>query len=701
MSYKKKYCLSDRSKRRRVQEEVEIPMVLNNVEKNSTSHLVFEPSFLKSNNTLVTMNDASTSSTAIDSALTNTVVTNENEYFKELNQSLSSSLSSNEDNTDNEDLTYFNDDVDQLSLFSSLIAQWAVSFNISQNALNALLKLLKHHKCFETLPIDSRTILSTNKLCTSNFRVVEPGKYHHFGILNGIKQNIPDCFDDKMIKIVVGIDGLPIFKSSPEQFWPILAYIRPYNNQVFPIGIYCGQVKPIDSNDFLKEFVDEAKILSESSVYINNKKYFFSIDVFCCDAPAKSFILKTKGHSGFFSCSRCEHEGQYLSNRICFPYTLPSNCPPKRTHDNYILQTQEEHHIGNISILATLPNFNITTGFSLDYMHLVCLGTVRKLILLWMKGPNEVRYPSWKIKEISSYIQIIKNKMPCEFVRKPRNLDEVNRWKATEFRMFLLYYGIIVTKPTLKHQHWNHFFNLSISMIILLSPDHSKYLNVARQLLDSFVKDFEIIYGRYLISHNIHGLTHLSDDYDKFGPLDNCSAFPFENYMGCLKRMLRKPHKPLEQVIKRYREICLLKSSIKTKNCAPNFSGLHTHGPTLSSSIKGKQFTTLILKNMTIKTHLERDSYFLTQEKKIVKIFNIIQKKNSEEVLLICKIFDNKNELFIKPIKSSELDIYVVKNLSNNFHTLNIKDIKKKMILLPSNNNDFIVLPIIHSSFNI
>jgi len=93
-------------------------------------------------------------------------------------------------------------------------------------------------------------------------------------------------------------------------------------------------------------------------------------------------------------------------------------------------------------------------------------------------------------------------------------------------------------------------------MIILLSPDHLKYINVGRQLLDSFVKDFEIIYGRYLISHNIHGLTHLCDDYDKFGPLDNCSAFPFENYMGCLKRMLRKPYKPLDKVVKRYSEIC-------------------------------------------------------------------------------------------------------------------------------------------------
>jgi len=70
-------------------------------------------------------------------------------------------------------------------------------------------------------------------------------------------------------------------------------------------------------------------------------------------------------------------------------------------------------------------------------------------------------------------------------------------------------------------------------------------------------------------------------------------------------------------------------------------------------------------------------------------------------VILVCKIFDEKNELFTKPIKSSELDIYVVKNLINNFHEFNIKDIKKKMIQLPSNNNDLIVIPIIHSTINI
>ncbi|XP_022163581.1 uncharacterized protein LOC111029055 [Myzus persicae] len=103
------------------------------------------------------------------------------------------------------------------------------------------------------------------------------------------------------ICIVVGVDGLPLFKSNQEQFRPILAYIRPESHNVFPIGIYCGKEKPADSNAFMKEFINDAKLLKDTGILINNKVYNLKIDSFCCDAPAKSFLLKTKGHSGFYS----------------------------------------------------------------------------------------------------------------------------------------------------------------------------------------------------------------------------------------------------------------------------------------------------------------------------------------------------------------------------------------------------------------
>jgi len=61
--------------------------------------------------------------------------------------------------------------------------------------------------------------------------------------------------------VVIGIDGLPLSKSSCSQFWPILGYIRHLQNLVFPIGIYWGHEKPKDSNEFLRDFVNEVNTL--------------------------------------------------------------------------------------------------------------------------------------------------------------------------------------------------------------------------------------------------------------------------------------------------------------------------------------------------------------------------------------------------------------------------------------------------------
>ncbi|CAI6371446.1 unnamed protein product [Macrosiphum euphorbiae] len=285
-----------------------------------------------------------------------------------------------------------------------LIRKWTIEFNIPQIALNKLLRILKRHKCFDSFPLDSRTLMQNNNkhLGISKLKIIEPGSYYHFGIENGIKLNMVDNVRNvSVIEIAVGIDGLPLYKSSSDQFWPILAYIRP-NGHVFPIGIYHGKYKPSDSNKFILDFIEEAKLLMQNGVRINGKMYDFHVSVLCCDAPAKSYVLRTKGHSGFSSCSRCEHEGEYIQNRVCFPYLKPERCPPKRTHQNYITRLNEDHHIINNSIIATLPNFDVVYGFSMDYLHLVCLGTVRKLINLWIKGPMKVRYPSWKINKYQS-----------------------------------------------------------------------------------------------------------------------------------------------------------------------------------------------------------------------------------------------------------------------------------------------------------
>jgi len=333
----------------------------------------------------------------------------------------------------------------------SELAQWALLHKIPHTAVNSLLHLLRKHKCFLHSPKDARTLLHTKPAQIQSIRDVQPGKYHHFGLEVGMLRHLShENTLQTEIKVVIGLDGLPIAKSNSNQFYPILAYMRPTSNIVFLVGLYFGTEKPSDSNEFLKDFVNETKLTH--GILIENKLYKVKIDVFCCDTPAKAFILRIKSHNGFFSCSRCEIEGEYKSNRVCFPYSKPNRRPNKRIHTRYLAKSQNRHHLASItnSCDTEIPGLNIVHNFSLDYMHLVCLGVTKKLILLWMKGPLSVRLPSWKIKELSSLSLNLKPSFACEFARKPRRLEDIFRWKVTELRTFLLYIGPVILKGVYK-----------------------------------------------------------------------------------------------------------------------------------------------------------------------------------------------------------------------------------------------------------
>jgi len=102
-----------------------------------------------------------------------------------------------------------------------------------------------------------------------------------------------------------------------------------------------------------------------------------------------------------------------------------------------------------------------------------------------------------------------------------------------------------VLKKFLFEDCYSIFITLNIAMIILLSPNQNDKIDYADKLLNYFVKSFQHIYGSHYISHNVHGLLYIVDDYRNFGPLDFCSCFPFENFMKILKTSIRKHDLPL------------------------------------------------------------------------------------------------------------------------------------------------------------
>ena len=110
-----------------------------------------------------------------------------------------------------------------------------------------------------------------------------------------------------------------------------------------------------------------------------------------------------------------------------------------RTDVSFNAFEDEDHH-KDISPLVEL-NIGMVSQFPQNYMHLVCLGVVKRLLLLWKKGPLRYRLGSQDLNQISDSMLSLKGYVPCEYSSKPRSLDVIDRCKAAEFRQFLLYTG--------------------------------------------------------------------------------------------------------------------------------------------------------------------------------------------------------------------------------------------------------------------
>lgn len=129
-------------------------------------------------------------------------------------------------------------------------------------------------------------------------------------------------------------------------------------------------------------------------------------------------------------------------------------------------------------------NIGMVTQFPLDYMHLILLDVMKKLLQFWIKGKHDVRIVTTQIVVISASLLFMSSFLPKEFARKPRKLDEVDRFKATEFRQLLLYTGPVIFYKKLSRDKYIHFLSLSVAIRILCSEEYCvQLLDYAHSLL--------------------------------------------------------------------------------------------------------------------------------------------------------------------------------------------------------------------------
>lgn len=273
-----------------------------------------------------------------------------------------------------------------------------------------------------------------------------------------------------MLNLLINCDGLPLYKSSVKQFWPILCKVHntPDIYKPFPVAVFCGNAKPNNLNSYLKDFIKEMNELTREGVIIEERIFKVRIMCFVCDRPARSFLKCIKGHGGYNACERCLLPGQRYQNRTVYP---SANCY-ERTDTSFRAQQDNEHHVGISPLVHLEPPIDMIKQFVLDFMHQGCLGVMKKMMVdFWLEGKLITKLSHSQKRQLSQSLLELQSQIPIDFQRTTRSIVDISKWKATEYRLFLLYVGPVVLQQILDKRYYNHFLLLHTACRILSSDD--------------------------------------------------------------------------------------------------------------------------------------------------------------------------------------------------------------------------------------
>ena len=176
--------------------------------------------------------------------------------------------------------------------------------------------------------------------------------------------------------------------------------------------------------------------------------------------------------------------------------------------------------------------YDVIRGTTIDYMHCVLFGVVKNLLELWFDVAHKDQ--PWSVHKAQTTVndRLHQIQPPNIISRRPRFLDDLTNWKASEFRSFLLFYAGPVLYDLLPNDCSSHFMLLVYSISILLkSSISSKEINRASVMLKLFCLRITELYGPQYNFFNVHSLLHLTTKVNDLGPLWAHSCFFMRIFM--------------------------------------------------------------------------------------------------------------------------------------------------------------------------
>lgn len=572
------------------------------------------------------------------------------------------------------------------NLISKGIQKWLkYEKKVPHASVDRLLQILSED--FPSLPKSVKTICAKNSEEVS-IQQWESSEYAYFNnwhlhVKHLIKLLHLNESASKVIHLSVNIDGIPLMNASSRYAaTPILVQVLECPKKIFCAAIYCTNemnaphLPPIER--FLAHFLQDVKLLQES-LLIEGLEVL--LGPFVCDAPMRAAFKGIVSHTGYYSCERCCQKGQYHDRTVVYP-SLNNEL---RSDMSFRQRLHKKHHKSLVPTPLETMKCNMVTDFILDYMHCCLLGTMKRLLTRLRSTKSyqkKVHMSATARRKFDNKLHLCSQYLPDEFNRKLEGgISRLGQWKATEFRCFLLYCGIFVLSSTsvVEKNIYKNFLCFSIALKMLLCDGQD--IATIDGLMTKFIEGSKAIYGKGFTTYNVHSMTHLSQDYLKWGKLDNVSCFPFETYLGSqIKSSVRSGYKPLQQ-------IC---SNIVHVNSKPPDTRDTKISCKISNTICSfpeelcKCFKKLKIREkccLTIKAHSVKNSCVMVKDGRIGHILEIHDFSSSIKVAV--SFFEVVNNFFSEPLPSSKVGVYKCTQLSENMIWIPLSFIKSKMIIFP------------------
>lgn len=188
-------------------------------------------------------------------------------------------------------------------------------------------------------------------------------------------------------------------------------------------------------------------------------------------------------------------------------------------------------------------------------------------------------------------------------------------------------------------------------------------MSYARELLEYFVQQCHDVFGPHFVVYNVHNVIHLADDVESYQcSLNSLSAFPFENHLYKIKKLVQSTNNPISQVFKRLAE-------------RERYSA--TKGTALETCISTKY----------------KDNCFLLENGDFVFL-----KEVKDNGYYTCDVLSQSltENFFTEPCDSKLINIVFMKNTSRTkIRVIHSKQLVRKVVKLPYKDG-VVLIPFLH-----